>query len=94
MNLPEEPAPSRKRLSPAKLGIIFGVVLSALGIVAGFYFGVLRPALSSGQVEMPVRSIWAGIVLGVILIVACGVWLWRWIRGPKPPSQDHDGEDW
>jgi len=94
MNIPKEPVPSKQKLSPAKLGIVIGIILGVLGTVAGFYFGVLRPALSSGQFEIPARSLWAGIVLIAVLVVACGVWLWRWIRGSGQRPRDQDGEDW
>jgi len=94
MNVPKKSISSGKKLSfSAKLGVILGVFFSFLGTAAGFYFGVLRPALSSGQ-GMPLQSLWGGIVLVAILALVGGIWLWRWIRDAEPPPADQDGDVW
>jgi len=86
---------TEKKISPAKLGVVIGAILSLLGTVAGFYFGVVRPALLSGKLyELPVRSVLMGAVLGALLILVCGIGLWRWVRGPKRPPAESDADEW
>jgi len=87
--------PSRKRMHYAKLGTIIGAIFSLLGMMAGFYFGVIRPAMSSGRAhELPMHSIWMGIALFAALVLVSGFYLWRWFRGPRKPPSKQDGEEW
>jgi len=86
---------SAKRMRQAKLGVVIGAIFSLLGTAAGFYFGVIRPALLSGKLhELPVRSVLMGAVLGALLILVCGIFLWRWVRGPKRPPAESDADEW
>jgi len=95
VNNSEMPASKKMKMSPAKLGVIIGAIFSVLGTVAGFYFGVVRPALSSGQAhDLPVHSIWVGGILLAFLIAVCAFYLWRWIRGPQTPPAGLDKDDW
>jgi len=81
-----------KKSSIAKISAIIGAIFGLLGIFAGFYFGVLAPALANGQLQaLSARSRWAGGMMLVALVVVCGFYLWRWLRGPQqPPKAQHD----
>jgi len=95
MNNKNNHDPSKKRLHLAKLGTIIGAIFSLLGIVTGFYFGIIRPAISSGRAhELPMHSILMGIALSAVLILVGGFYLWRWFRGPRQPPSKQDGEEW
>jgi len=95
MNTPNKHVLSEKRLHLAKLCTITGAIFSLLGIAAGFYFGIIRPAVSSGRAhELPMHSILMGIALSTVLIFVGGFYLWRWFRGPKKPPSKQDGEEW
>jgi len=84
-----------EKISAAKLGVLVGSIFSLLGIISGFYFGIIRPALSSGQFhELPALSLWMGIILGVVFLLICGFCLWRWIRPPRRPPTEPGGDEW
>ncbi|GEM_PF-1494910 len=84
---PPSPSPS-----PAKIGVVVGAILGLLGTMAGFFFGVIRPAMISGRWhELPTHSIWLGGAIMTAIIVACTVYLVRWFRGPQ--THRNAGED-
>jgi Mg/Co/Ni transporter MgtE len=59
----------------ARVGIIIGAVLGTIGALAGFYVGILRPAIDSGQwKQLPIGSLWlGGAVLITLLVIPCAL---------------------
>ncbi|MBB3228711.1 protein-S-isoprenylcysteine O-methyltransferase Ste14 [Luteibacter sp. Sphag1AF] len=58
-------------------GVIIGMTLGLLGMAAGVYFGVVKPALASGaSLDLPIMSI--VVMLAIMLfIVAMAIVLLR-----------------
>ncbi|RMH92973.1 hypothetical protein EBB59_07035 [Lysobacter pythonis] len=55
--------------------------------MAGFSFGVIRPALASGRWhELPIHSIWLGGLIMTAIIAVCARFLLRWYRQPHPDA--------
>lgn len=88
---------SNKTSSPAsaaKIGVVIGAILGLLGTMAGFFFGVIRPALASGRWhELPTQSIWLGTVIMLVIIAICVFHLIRWYRGARAPAAQSE-ENW
>lgn len=78
----------------AQLGVVIGAILGVIGLMAGFYFGVIQPAIESGRWRaLPLQSIWIGGVLLVLILAASIAYLIRWIRGARA-SPAAKTDDW
>jgi len=79
--------PSNARL--ARLGVIVGVIMGVVGTSAGFYFGVVSPAIKSGSWQsLPPHVLWIGPALVLILVVSVCVFTWRHMRRRSQASTD------
>ena len=70
----------------ARLGILIGAICSVIGTAAGFYFGILKPALDRGgdfNVPLPLLSLSGALLL---LALYCIV---RVLRKPIRNSANH-----
>lgn len=80
--------------SSAKIGVVIGAILGLLGTMAGFFFGVIRPAVASGRWhELPTQSIWLGGMILLAIIATCIFQLVRWCRGARDTVGEGD-ENW
>lgn len=72
-------AQQRKRM--AQLGTAMGIIMGGLGVCAGFYVGVIRPAVQSDRWQtLPAHSLWIGGAILALLMLGAASYLVRWAR--------------
>ncbi|NLC60682.1 MAG: hypothetical protein GX761_05290 [Gammaproteobacteria bacterium] len=78
----------------ARLGLIAGIIMGVVGTGAGFYFGVVAPAIESGSWQgLSPHVLLAGAGLLLALILGVSVYCWYYMRR-NPQVPDTNADDW